>query len=67
MTRPPKILNDDTMALWRRFIIIDFPNTFPDDTADKNLARSSQLKIGSIRTSNNGQRGSPWSTISFLA
>ena len=35
--RPPKIFNEDTLALWRRFIIIDFPNTFPDDTADKHL------------------------------
>ncbi len=35
--RPPKIFNEDTVALWRRFIIIDFPNAFPDDTADKHL------------------------------
>jgi putative DNA primase/helicase len=35
--RPPKIFNEDTLALWRRFIIIDFPNTFSDDTADKHL------------------------------
>lgn len=35
--RPPKIFNEDTLALWRRFIIIDFPNTFHDDTADKHL------------------------------
>jgi len=35
--RPPKIFNEDTLALWRRFIIVDFPNTFPDDTADKHL------------------------------
>lgn len=35
--RPPKIFNEDTLALWRRFIIIDFPNTFPDDVADKHL------------------------------
>ena len=35
--RPPKIFNEDTLALWRRFIIIDFPNTFPDDMADKHL------------------------------
>jgi len=35
--RPPKIFNEDTLALWRRFIIIDFPNTFPDDVADKQL------------------------------
>jgi len=35
--RPPKILNDDTLALWRRFIIIDFPNKFLNDSADKNL------------------------------
>lgn len=35
--RPPKIFSEDTLALWRRFIIIDFPNTFPDDVADKHL------------------------------
>jgi len=35
--RPPKIYNEDTLALWRRFIIIDFPNIFPDDVADKHL------------------------------
>jgi len=35
--RPPKIFNEDTRALWRRFIIIDFPNTFSDDMADKHL------------------------------
>ncbi len=35
--RPPKILNDDTRALWRRFIIIDFPNKFLDDSADNNI------------------------------
>lgn len=35
--RPPKIFNEDTLALWRRFIIVDFPNTFPDDAADKHL------------------------------
>jgi len=35
--RPPKIFNEDTLALWRRFIIIDFPNTFSDDIADKHL------------------------------
>jgi len=35
--RPPKIFNEDTLALWRRFIIIDFPNTFSDDMADKHL------------------------------
>jgi len=35
--RPPKIFNEDTLAVWRRFIIIDFPNTFPEDVADKHL------------------------------
>lgn len=35
--RPPKIYNEDTLALWRRFIIIDFPNTFPDNMTDKHL------------------------------
>ncbi len=35
--RPPKIFNEDTLALWRRFIIIDFPNIFLDNIADKHL------------------------------
>jgi len=35
--RPPKIFNEDTLALWRRFIIIDFPNIIPEDKQDKHL------------------------------
>ena len=35
--RLPKVEGEDTYAFWRRWIIIDFPNTFPEDTADKEL------------------------------
>ena len=33
---PPEI-SEDTMAIWRRFIVIDFPFKFVGDRADKNL------------------------------
>jgi putative DNA primase/helicase len=33
---PPDI-NEDTYAIWRRFIMVDFPNIFAGEKADKNL------------------------------
>ncbi|MFC2002114.1 phage/plasmid primase, P4 family [Chloroflexota bacterium] len=33
---PPEI-NEDTLAVWRRFVTVDFPFTFKGDRADKNL------------------------------
>jgi len=33
---PPEI-SEDTLAVWRRFIVVDFPHKFICDAADKNL------------------------------
>lgn len=35
--RPPRIPDDNSLAVWRRWIIIRFPNQFIGDKADKNL------------------------------
>lgn len=35
--QPPQIYDDDTYALWRRWVLISFPNRFTGDRADKNL------------------------------
>jgi putative DNA primase/helicase len=29
--KPPKIYDDDSYAFWRRWIIVNFPNSFPED------------------------------------
>lgn len=35
--RPPIIQDEDSFAFWRRWIVIDFPNEFTGDRADKNI------------------------------
>jgi P4 family phage/plasmid primase-like protien len=35
--KPPKIENEDSFAFWRRWIIVNFPNEFVQNRADKNL------------------------------
>ena len=35
--RPPRIQNEDSFAFWRRWIIVNFPNEFTQNRADKNL------------------------------
>jgi putative DNA primase/helicase len=36
-TNTPPEINEDTLAIWRRFIVVDFPFRFVGDAADKNL------------------------------
>jgi putative DNA primase/helicase len=36
-TNTPPEINEDTFAIWRRFIVVDFPFIFKGDKADKNL------------------------------
>jgi putative DNA primase/helicase len=36
-TNTPPELSEDTYAIWRRFIMVDFPFTFKGEKADKNL------------------------------
>ena len=36
-TNNPPEISEDTLAIWRRFIVIDFPFKFVGDRADKNL------------------------------
>jgi putative DNA primase/helicase len=36
-TNTPPEINEDTFAIWRRFIVVDFPFTFKGEKADKNL------------------------------
>jgi len=35
--KPPKVSDEDSYAFWRRWIIIDFPNEFIGERADKQL------------------------------
>lgn len=35
--KPPKVVDEDSYAFWRRWIVIDFPNEFTGDRADKQL------------------------------
>ncbi len=35
--KPPKVQGEDTYAFWRRWIIINFPNQFTGDSADRHL------------------------------
>ncbi len=35
--RPPEVENEDSLAFWRRWIFINFPNKFEGDKADKRL------------------------------
>lgn len=35
--KPPRVFDEDSYAFWRRWIIIDFPNEFTGDNADKRL------------------------------
>ena len=36
-TNTPPEINEDTLAVWRRFVVIDFPFQFVGERADKNL------------------------------
>jgi len=36
-TNNPPEISEDTLAVWRRFVVIDFPFKFTGDRADKNL------------------------------
>lgn len=36
-TNTPPEISEDTLAVWRRFVVIDFPFKFVGDRADKNL------------------------------
>ena len=36
-TNMPPEISEDTLAVWRRFVVIDFPFKFTGDRADKNL------------------------------
>ena len=36
-TNTPPEITEDTLAIWRRFIVVDFPFKFVGDAADKNL------------------------------
>ena len=36
-TNTPPEISEDTLAVWRRFVVIDFPFRFTGDRADKNL------------------------------
>jgi len=36
-TNTPPEINEDTLAIWRRFVVVDFPYSFKGDRADKNL------------------------------
>jgi len=36
-TNTPPEINEDTLAVWRRFVVVDFPYTFKGNRADKNL------------------------------
>jgi putative DNA primase/helicase len=36
-TNTPPEISEDTLAIWRRFVVIDFPFKFVGDRADKNL------------------------------
>lgn len=33
--KPPKVIDEDSFAFWRRWILINFPNKFVGDNADK--------------------------------
>jgi putative DNA primase/helicase len=35
--KPPKVYNEDSYAFWRRWIILDFPNEFTGEKADKQI------------------------------
>jgi putative DNA primase/helicase len=36
-TNTPPEINEDTLAIWRRFVVVDFPFRFVGEAADKNL------------------------------
>ena len=36
-TNTPPEISEDTLAVWRRFVVVDFPFKFMGDAADKNL------------------------------